>query len=85
MHYGHIQIHDDARACLEARYPKMKVVASYISPSHDSYVLDKMRRSKREHLHLNFESRAAMVRAAVADHPLLDVDLVSTKYTSMLA
>ena len=68
----HVAIHDEARLFVAASWPSRHVVGTFISPSHSSYVDNKMRRAGEQTM--RFEERAALCDAAVADSDFTCVD-----------
>ena len=69
IHRAHVTAMEIARArCEEAGY---RVVAGYLSPSHDTYVGPKMRNTGARCF--SATDRVALVKSAVASSPWLDV------------
>ena len=76
VHRAHIDIHRHARQLLEDGFPQLRVVASYISPSHDLYVQPKMRRSGRSQHFIPYPQRCEMIEVATQADPFISVDQV---------
>jgi nicotinic acid mononucleotide adenylyltransferase len=77
VHRAHIDFHRHAREHLEASFPQLRVIASYLSPTHDSYVRSKMAGTKRLHAFIPFEMRCKMIECSIApDDRVVSVDRV---------
>ena len=74
VHTEHLDIHRRARAALESAHPSLRVVASYLSPSHDDYVESKLHRAGRADTFLTAAQRSLLIEACVLDDPIIDVD-----------
>ena len=74
VHTEHLDIHRRTRVALETAHPSLRVVASYLSPSHDDYVMPKLLRADRADTFLTAAQRAQLIEACVQDDPIIDVD-----------
>ncbi len=75
VHREHLTLHARVKAFLETS-ADMRVVGSFLSPSHNSYVSGKMRGLGREATLLTFDQRCQLIAACVDSDPLVEVDRV---------
>ena len=80
VHNEHINIHRRARIALEATHPSLCVVASFVSPSSDEYVGDKMRRQGRKDTFIPFADRCRLIDAATVEDPVIAMDQVDINH-----
>ncbi|RUS26462.1 hypothetical protein BC938DRAFT_470744 [Jimgerdemannia flammicorona] len=69
IHVKHVRLFDQVRSRLHTTMPDHRVVAGYISPSHDTYVRSKLRAG-----HIPAAHRIAMARLCVQGSDWVDVD-----------